>query len=283
MAVKFIIDSASDVLPAEAKQLGVTHLPMKVLFGEREYADAVSLSHQEFYEMLASDAEHPTTSQITPGEFAAAYEEVTSQGDTAVVITVSSKLSGTYQSAVIAAHDYRGKVFVVDSLSATIGERLLLQRGLELAKEHLTAEEIACRLDEEKHRVRIFAYVDTLEYLKKGGRISATTAVVGGLLNIKPIITVEDGLVVTAGKARGAKQGNSLLRELALKGNGFDFDRPFALAFSGASDEGLRSFVRDNEDLWQGHEDSLSVATVGCVIGAHAGPGAVALGFFEKE
>lgn len=283
MAVKFIIDSASDVLPAEARQLGVTHLPLKVLFGQREYADAVSLSHHEFYEMLASDPEHPTTSQITPGEFEAAYEEVTSHGDTAVVITVSSKLSGTYQSAVIAAHDYKGKVFVVDSLSATVGERLLLKRGLELVKKGLTAEEIARRLDEEKHRVRIFAYVDTLEYLKKGGRISATTAVVGGLLNIKPIITVEDGLVVTAGKARGARQGNSMLREFALKGGGIDFERPFCLAYSGTSDEGLRSFVGDNEDLWQGYEDKLTVASVGCVIGAHVGPGAVALAFFEKE
>ena len=283
MAVKFIIDSASDVLPAECEKLGVTHLPLKVLFGEKEYADAVNLTHREFYEKLTSGTEpHPTTSQVTPAEFEAAYEAVTANGDTAIVITISSKLSGTYQSAVIAAEDYEGKVFVLDSLSATVGERLLLQRGLEMAQQGMDAESIWKTLDAEKERIRIFARLDTLEYLKKGGRISATTAVVGGLLNIKPIIAVQDGLVQSVGKARGAKQADNLLRELIAKAGGVDFSKPMCMAYSGASDENVRRFLDESDELWNGRGESLKAATVGCVIGTHVGPGAVAIAFYAN-
>ena len=127
MAVKFIIDSASDVLPGECKKLDVVHVPLTVRFGTKEFADAVDLSHKKFYKLLTSGKEeHPTTSQIGPAAWAEVMEEVTKNGDTAVVITISSKLSGTYQSACIAAEDFEGKVFVVDSMTATIGERLLL-------------------------------------------------------------------------------------------------------------------------------------------------------------
>ena len=137
MAIRFIVDSASDILPAEAKELGIIHLPMTVMFGETTYRDAVDLTHQEFYEKLIESDELPKTSQINPSVFEDAYREVTEAGDTAIVITVSSKLSGTFQSANIAADDYEGKVFVVDSESACVGERLLALRGLELCKEGL--------------------------------------------------------------------------------------------------------------------------------------------------
>lgn len=284
MAVKFIIDSASDVLPAECEKVGATHLPLKVLFGQEEYADAVTLSHREFYEKLTSGtAPHPTTSQVTPAEFEEAYERVAANGDTAVVITLSSKLSGTYQSACIAAEEYEGKVFVLDSLSATVGERLLLQRGLELAAQGVDAENIHKTLDEEKNRIRIFARLDTLEYLKKGGRISAATAVVGGLLNIKPIIAVRDGLVESVGKARGPKQADALLRELIAGEGGVDFSKPACLAYSGQSDENVQKFQEDSDELWNGRGDRLGLASVGCVIGTHVGPGAVAIAFFANK
>ena len=148
MAVKFIIDSASDLLPSECKKLGVTHVPLTVRFGEKEFADAVDLSHKKFYKMLTSGKEeHPTTSQVTPAAWAAAMEEVVENGDTAVVITISSKLSGTYQSACIAAEEFEGKIFVVDSMTATIGERLLLQYGIRLAAEGLDAAAEALGID----------------------------------------------------------------------------------------------------------------------------------------
>lgn len=281
MGVKFIIDSASDVLPGEAKSMGVTHLPLKVIFGEETYEDAVNLSHREFYEKLIASKELPTTCQIPPADFLDAYEKLVSAGDSVVVITISSKLSGTYQSAMMAAADYHGKVFVVDSLSAAVGERILLRRGLELAEQGFDAAAVAAKLDEEKMKVRVVAVLDTLEYLKKGGRISATTALVGTVLSIKPAIKVEDGLVVMAGKARGTRQGNVMLRDLIEGYGGVNFNKPYSLVYSGLNDELLQKFVADCPELWQGRTDMPS-ACVGCAIGTHVGPGAYGIAFFEK-
>ena len=282
MAVQFIIDSASDILPQEAEALGIVHLPLTVLFGEESYRDAVDLTHEGFYKKLVENDVLPTTSQIPPGDFAAAYEKVVQAGDEAVVITLSSKLSGTWQSAVIAAEEYEDRIFVVDSENVTIGERILIQLGLVLRNQGLSAREIAALLDEEKKNIRLLALLDTLEYLKKGGRISAATAFAGGLLSIKPVIAVEDGLVAMKGKARGSKQGNNLLRQLVAECGGIDFQKPFALAYSGLSDKLLQKYIDDSGELWQGMAEFLPVSTVGCTIGTHAGPGAVAVAFFAK-
>ena len=283
MAVQFIIDSASDILPEEAKQLGIAaHLPLKVLFGEEEYTDAVSLSHDEFYNKLAASEALPTTSQVSPAAFEAAYEQVVAAGDTAVVVTMSGKLSGTYQSAVIAAEDYEGKVFVVDSLNATIGERILILRGLQLREQGLSAREIAAQLEEDKKKIRLLAMLDTLENLKKGGRISAATALAGGLLNIKPIIAVEDGLVIMKSKARGAKQGLATLRDLIPGYGQVRFDLPYALTYSGLTDETARKFASDNAELWPDAPETLGIHQVGCSIGTHIGPGAVGIAYFAE-
>lgn len=281
MSIHFVIDSASDVLPREAEQLGVTVLPLTVSFGDTTYRDAVDLTHQEFFRKLAESKELPTTSQLPPAAFADCFEALVSAGHRIVVITVSSKLSGTYQSAVIAASDYPGQVFVVDSLSAAIGQRVLLMRGLELAKQGLSAEAVAAALDEEKARLRVMAVIDTLEYLKKGGRISAAVALAGTVLSVKPAIEISDGLVAMAGKARGTRQGNVLLRQLMDKYGGVNLNTPYAFVYSGLNDEQLRKFIADQPDLWQ-EGDALPIHSLGCVIGTHVGPGAYGIAFFEK-
>ena len=281
MAVKFIIDSASDVLPGECKKLGAVHVPLTVRFGDKEFADAVDLSHKKFYKMLTSGKEeHPTTSQIGPAAWAEVMEEVTKNGDTAVVITISSKLSGTYQSACIAAGDFEGKVYVVDSMTATIGERLLLLYGLRLAADGLDAAAIKDRLDAVKDRIRLYGRIDTLEYLRKGGRIGAASAVVGTMLNIKPIIAVRDGVVQNVGKARGAKMADKQVRDLVAKSGGIDFSKPMCAAYSGLDDDNLKTFLADSTDLLCGSE--IDVAVIGSVIGTHVGPGAVAIAFFHN-
>ena len=281
MAVKFIIDSASDVLPSECKKLDTIHVPLSVRFGDKEFADAVDLSHKKFYKMLSSGTEeHPTTSQVSPAAWAEVMEKVVKNGDTAVVITLSSKLSGTYQSACIAAADFEGKVFVVDSMSATVGERLLLLHGIQLAREGLDAAAIKDRLDSIKNKVRIYGRIDTLEYLKKGGRISAASAVVGTMLNIKPIISVEDGEVRNVGKARGPKAADKQVRDLVAKSGGIDFSKPFCAVYSGLEDDNLKTFLAESTELLCG--TTAPIASVGCVIGAHVGPGAVAIGYFEN-
>ena len=281
MSVKFLVDSAADLTLREAETLGVTHLPLKVLFGQEEYLDGVTLDHQAFYEKLAACDKLPTTSQASPAEFERVFGEMTAGGDEVVAITVSSQLSGTYQSACIGAEEFDGKVFVVDSMNVTLGERLVLLRGLQLAGEGFSAREIAEKLNEEKGKIRLFAVLDTLDNLKKSGRISAATALAGTMLSIKPAVEVAEGKVAMAGKARGAHQGNKLLRELVGKTGGIDFDRPYTLAYSGPSDERLRKFMEESQDLWAGHPQP-PVATVGAVIGTHVGPGAWALAYFEK-
>lgn len=282
MAVKIIIDSASDITAAEAKKLGLIHLPLKVMFGAKEYKDTVDLSHQEFYEKLAAAEELPTTSQLTPLEFQEAYEKVRKAGDTAVVLTLSGKLSGTYQSAMIALEGYEDEIYVVDTQNVCIGERILAYYAMELVQEGKKAKEIAKCLNEQKEKVRVLALLDTLEYLQRGGRISKTVALAGGLLSIKPVVAVKNGEVEMLGKARGAKQGNNLLRQYILEGNGVDFDRPVALAYSGQSDEALQNYVKNHGDLWKAAKKELDISTVGCVIGTHVGPGAIAVAYFEK-
>ena len=282
MAVKFIVDSACDILPAEAKELGIIHLPLKVIFGEEEFEDAVNLSHAEFYEKLIESDVFPSTSQVPPADFEDAYEKAVAGGDEAVVITVSGKLSGTYQSAVIAQEDYEGKVYVVDSENVAVGERILVYKGIKYAKEGFSAAEIAEKLNEDKKKIRLMALLDTLEYLKKGGRISGAVAFAGGLLSIKPVVAIKDGGIELIGKARGSKQGNNLLRELITKSQGIDFNEPFVLAYSGLSDKLLQKYMKDSAEIWEGKVEELPVCTVGCAIGAHVGPGAIAVAFFEK-
>ena len=281
MAVKFIIDSASDILPGEYKKQGVVHVPMTVRFGDKEYADGVEMNHKKFYKMLTSGKEaHPTTSQVIPTAWADAMEEVVKEGDTAVVITISSKLSGTYQSACIAADDFEGKVFVVDSMTATIGERILLELGIRLAHEGLDAATIAQRLEQAKGSIRMFGRVDTLEYLRKGGRIGAASAVVGTMLNIKPIIAVRDGVVSNVAKARGPKQADKAVRDLVAKTGGIDFSKPICAAYSGLEDDNLKTFLADSREMLC--DTHIPTAVIGSVIGAHVGPGALAIAYFEN-
>lgn len=281
MAVQFLIDSASDLTLAEAAAMGVTLLPLKVVFGDHAYADKVDMTPPEFYEKLIESDVLPTTCQIPPADFEAAYTRILASGDELVVICMSSKLSGTYQSAVIAAEEFPDRIHIVDSLSVCVGERILLEYGIRLAGQGMGARQICEALTAQAKKIRVLALLDTLEYLKKGGRISAATALAGSLLSIKPVIAVEDGEVVMAGKARGSKQGSNLLRQLIEKVGGVDFSKPYALAYSGLSDAMLQKYVADSADLWQSHTQQLPVSMVGCVIGTHVGPGAIALAFFQ--
>ena len=280
MSVKIIIDSTTDLLPQIKEQVEV--VPLTVRFGEDEYIDGVNIDHKMFYEKLIESDEVPTTSQATPNAFIPYFDKIKEAGDSAVVITLSQKLSGTYQSAVIAAQDY-DNIYVVDSSTVTIGAGILVEHALSLVKSGLSAKDIAQKLEEEKEKVIVVAMLDTLEYLKKGGRISASVAFVGGVLNIKPVISIDKGEIVMLGKARGSKQGNNLLVQEIEKAGGVDFDKPVLLGYSGLSDTLLHKFIEDSEDLWNQSKASLNISPIGAVIGTHAGPGAVAVAFFKKN
>ena len=280
--VKLLIDSAADIGAKEAETLGVTMLPLVVSFGDESYYDGVELSPRDFYEKLIESDTLPKTSQITPFRFDEAYANLTANGDEVVAITISSKLSGTYGAAVTAAENYAGKVFVVDSLNAAIGERLLVQYALRLIEEGKTAAQIAEELEEKKKKVNLMVVLGTLEYLKKGGRISSAVAFAGELLSIKPVIAIVDGEVKLVGKAMGSKKGNNLLNTLVQKQGGIDFSMPYGVVWSGLSDEFLKKYVKDSAHLWERETDRVPSYMIGGTIGAHVGPGAIGVAFFSK-
>lgn len=283
MSVQIVIDSACDLPKSTADTLGLHYMPMRTIFGDQEYLDGISLTGEQFYEKLIETDEVPKTSQVPPSDFEAAFEKIIAAGDTALCITISSKLSGTYQSAMTAAERFGDKVIVVDSLNVTVGEQLLVLRAMQLQKEGWSAWEMAEILNHEKKRIRLIALLDTLEYLKKGGRISSTVAFAGTLLSIKPVIALVDGEIELLGKARGSKNGNNKLMELVESSRGIDFERPFSLAYSGLSDHLLRKYITDSHALYEGKTDHLPVCRIGSTIGTHAGPGAIGVAFFENE
>lgn len=281
VSVRIIIDSSADFEPEIADELGITVIPMKTIFGEKEFAEGIDITREQFYEKLVESDEFPRTSQVTPFEFARELDKL-EDGDEALIITLSGELSGTAESARTAASQSPAPAFVVDSESVTIGERILVERAVEMRDAGAEAKTIAETLDREKADIKVIATLDTLEYLKRGGRISAAAALAGGLLSIKPVVGVVDGEVAVLGKARGSKQGNNMLREMIAE-TGIDFSRPVHLGYTGLSDKLLRKYVADSRDLFEAHLDELSSSIIGSTIGTHVGPGAIAVAYFAPE
>lgn len=281
MSVRIITDSASDMSPAEHPALAV--LPLSVTFGTDVYMDGIDIDHQRFYEMLVERDELPKTGQVNPYAFSRAIAEAREAGDEAVIITVGAKLSGTNQSARTAlAEAPGGDVYVVDSNNVTLGERVLVEYALRLVNEGRSAAQIAAAVEAVRDRVVVIGLLETLEYLVRGGRLSAAAGAVGTLLNVKPVVAVEDGLIVQLGKARGSKNGRNLLNQKVEKTGGIDFSMPLALGYTGLSDAVLKKYIEDSAALWAGHtEGELPVHTIGATIGTHVGPGAVAVAFFQ--
>lgn len=280
MAVRIITDSGFDV--PDASDARLTVLPLSITFGDTTYADGVDLTNDRFFELLIESDELPKTSQATPYAYAQIFERVRAAGDEAVVITLSSGLSGTYQSAVTAAADYP-EVHVVDSKNVTIGQGILVQYALRLADEGRGAAEIASMVESARERLVLLALLDTLEYLRRGGRIPKSVGAIGELLSIKPVIGVRDGEVVMLGKARGSKNGRNLLHQEVEK-NGIDFAMPVLIGYSGLSDKLLRKYLEDNRVLWEDKvaEEDLPITSVGATVGTHVGPNAIALAFFRR-
>lgn len=276
--VRIMTDSGSDFprpFPAN-----LTVLPLSIRFGDEEYLDGVNIDHRTFFEKLAGSKELPSTSLVSPAVFEEAYEEAEKAGETVVVVALSGRLSGTCQSAVLAAEG-RENVFVVDSLNATLGEQILVKYALRLADSGMPAHEIAEALEQAKSHVRLMGVTDTLEYLRKGGRISGTVAFVGEALGIKPVLTVKDGEVVMLGKARGPKNADNFLIQ-EIRRSGVDFAMPICLGYTGLSDATLQRYIEASRSIWEGNVDSLPISTVGATIGTHVGPGAIIVAFFDS-
>ena len=279
MNTRIIVDSTANLTPAF--QSRVHTVPLTLRFGEEEFIDGVTIDHKTFYEKLIECDVLPTTSQATPDAFMTEFEKAKAAGEAAVVITLSSAFSGTYQSAMIAAEEYEN-IYVVDSGSAAMGSGILVELAFRMLDAGKTAAEIAAVLEEEKKKIVVVALVDTLEYLKRGGRVSKTLAFAGTVLNIKPVLSVTMGEIHLLGKARGSKMGNNLLVQEIDKAGGIDFTKPVLLGYSGISDALLKKYIDDSRHIWEGNLEEVRYTTVGSVIGTHCGPGAVVVAFFKN-
>lgn len=279
--IQIITDSTSDLTAQQAADWGVKVVPLTVHFGEDAYLDRVDLPAEEFYEKLSACGDAlPTTSQVNPAEFSDAFETVLARGDDVLGIFISSDLSGTYQSAVLARELLSsGRIHLVDSRSTTFGLALLVRQAVRLRDEGRSAADIAAALDSLVPRLRLLAVVDTLKYLKLGGRISAATALVGGVLGISPIIGLADGKVDSLGKSRGRKGGMKWIADRV----GDTVDPALGVSFGHTNSPDALSECMEALAPLTGDAAVEFTGLIGPTVGTHAGPGAAGFAYFEKE
>ena len=279
MSIHIITDSSADLTPANAQRLGVEVVSMSIQFGDRSYLDGIDLDKAQFYQLLAEDKTSPSTAQPTPADFLKPMEAARATGAEAVVITLSSILSGTHQSALIAKDmcSY-GPIYVVDSLSATAGIQIVVEYACKLREQGLSAQEIVEQVETLKGRIRIFAVIDTLEYLRRGGRLSSLQAGLGTVTKLKPVIAVRDGAVMVVGKAFGTAAATKQLLKF-LSEHPIDSNFP---AFALYSDDRGRvdEFLPKLQEVNALPED-LRFCSIGPTIGTHIGPGAVGMAYVE--
>lgn len=280
-------DSASDITQEEAARLGVHIVPLTTTFPDGTYRDGVDLKAEEFYEKVASTDSIPFTSQPSPADFLSAFETHLSSADGIVCITISSGISGTYQSACIARDDLpeqlQSRVHIVDSLTCSIAEGLLVRVAARMRDAGDTAEAIALELKRRRDKVHIVALVDTLDYISKGGRMPKALSTAASILSIHPVIGTVDGKVALLGQARGPKKGQNVLTKVVQQHGGVNFDLPFRLAYSGGGRDLLERYWKENDDLYTAWHEEPPVSMLGPVIGTHSGPGAIAVAFFEND
>ena len=279
--IRILTDSASDILPAEAEQLGVTVIPLNVTLEDGTVLrDSVDMTPSAYYEILAGCRKLPTTSQPSPELFENFFLEAAAAGDEVIGIFLSHALSGTYQCAKLAADMANvDNVLFVDSGHVCLSEALLVRLAVQLRDSGKTAGQIAAILEHAKEHLHLVAAIDDLKYLRKGGRLPAAVAVAGGMLGIKPLITIQDGKVAMAGKARGLPGAYVALFKKVEEMGGISPAFPAMAGYTVSPREvtPIQTYLRDNLQ-----QEDLLVRQIGCVIGTHAGPGAFGIAFFDK-
>lgn len=280
MGVRIITDSTSDINLEQAKEMGITIVPLKVIFGDQEYREGIEITMEGFYEKLVTSEKLPTTSQPSPDDFLIHFKQAKDAGDSVVVILIAGKLSGTLQSANIAKEmsEY-SQIHIVDSNTTITGLRLLVDHALKLKEQGIEAEKIAAILEELKERIVLLAMVDTLEFLQKGGRLSKSSAIIGSLLNFKPIITLKDGAIGVVGKERGANKGIARILEAIDEFGAIDQEYPVNFGFTAENSKTL--LLKDKVSEKYNLKES-EMYPVGCVVGTHVGPGACVITYIKK-
>lgn len=279
MGIRIVTDSTAEFTLEEARSLEVTVVPLKSIFEDAEYLDGIDLTSDEFYEKLATAKTLPKTSQPSPYEFEQAFRTIQAEGHQIITICLTSSLSGTYQSARQAKELCGGDIWVIDSHTATLGIQILVKRALQLIESGIPAHELVDILEVEKNSICLYAKLDTLEYLYKGGRLSKTSALVGTALNMKPLVSVLEGRLSTAGKCIGTKKAFREVFRLVDQEGGIDYSKPFAIGYTGSRDQ-FREFEQICKERFG--ENEPIVGSIGSVIGTHAGPGGAAVVFFRN-
>lgn len=281
MGVRIITDSTSDISQEKAKAMDITVVPLKVIFGDKEYKEGIDITMDGFYEKLVTSEKLPTTSQPSPDEFLEHFTRAKEAKDSVVVILIAGKLSGTFQSATIAKEiaEYED-IHIVDSLTAITGLRLLVNQAILLREQGKNAAQIAKILEDLKDRIVLLAMVDTLEYLHKGGRLSKSSAILGSLLKFKPIITLKDGALGVVGKERGTNKGIARILEAVDEFGAIDQSYPVYFGYTAEESKALilREKVMEKYSL----KDS-QLHPVGCVVGTHVGPGACVITYIRQK
>lgn len=281
MAVRILTDSASDFDLIVAKRRRVEVVPLPVQFGAASFLDGKTLSHDVFYKLLREKKENPSTSQPAPAAFLRHFEEAKAAGDQVVAILLSGALSGTIQSAQLAKEmcEY-DPIYIVDSRSATAGMQILVNFACKLRDSGLPAEDIAREVDQLKGKVRIFAVIDTLEYLRRGGRITGLQAGLGTVTKLKPVITVRDGSVIILHKAFGTgaavKQMMKLLEEHPI-------DDDFPSYFLYTDDKGTEELLLPKLKELGTLPRRLHFCSLGAAIGSHIGPGGLGMAYIGRQ
>ncbi|MBH1941128.1 DegV family protein [Mobilitalea sibirica] len=280
MAIRIITDSTSDIGKEQAKQMDITIVPLKVIFGDKEYREGVEITIDGFYEKLVKAEKLPTTSQPSPDDFLKYFNEAKEAGDSVIVVLISSKLSGTVQSALIAKDmvDYED-IYVVDSYTTITGLRILVEQAVKLRNEGMATLQIVDTLEKMKDKIVLLAMVDTLEYLHKGGRLSKSSAILGSLLKFKPIITLKDGVIGVVGKERGTNKAIAKIIECIEEFGAIDQTYPINLGYTAEDSQSV--LLRDKLSNEYGIKDMI-MYPVGCVVGTHVGPGACVLTYVKQ-
>lgn len=283
MGIKLVVDSSSEITQEESKEMGVYCLPLTVSFEEDMFRDGVDLSYDEFYDKLSEYESLPKTSQVTPYLYEEAFKEILSNGDIPVAITLSSEISGTYNSAKLASNQFDEEIHVIDSLTTSCALKLIIKYALSIIDKYDDPVEFVNEIERIKKKVKIFYLLDTLEYLYKGGRLSKFSALAGSILSIKPIISFDDsGKVVMVSKSRGWKKGISLLSDLVKESGEIDEELGVILSYSGKDSSIVDSLKQKSEAIFSFDVNAIPVTQIGCTIGTHAGPGTIGISYFTK-
>ena len=278
--IKIICDSLSDINKEYLQQYDIDVVPLTLILNGKEYRDGIDIEPEEFYKILREEDVHPKTSQATYAQFKEVFDKYTKEGKTILYISGSGTATGTCQSAVMAKNDTEGDIYIYDTSNLSFGAGFFVVKAAKMIKEGKTIEEVFTELDELKEKSILMFTVDTLEYLKKGGRISSTKAAVGSLLNIKPILEVKDGLVSQVGQARGKKNVTNKMIDLVKEKLGDDLEQEEV--YIGYSDD-----LKEREKLTEIAKEvfkpkKIGYFMVGTCIGAHSGPGVGGILVFKK-